>query len=95
MITATVIRSDEDAYRISVEQRDKTGLIPDSVKENPLMNKLRVGRADDEFEDDERDSLRDEEEDEDFYGPRPAAYGPEIPLRVQPAGYEEPKDVGR
>ncbi|MCH8879843.1 MAG: type II and III secretion system protein, partial [Planctomycetes bacterium] len=89
VITATVLRTEEDAYRISVEQRDKTGIIPDSIKENPLMNKLQVRPADDELGEDEREFPPDEDEDDDFYGPRPSAYGPEIPSRVQPASYEE------
>jgi general secretion pathway protein D len=92
VITATVIRSQEDAYRMSIEQRDKTGIIPDSVKENPLMNKLQVRPMDDELGGEPLEILEEDDEDEDFYGPRPAAYGPEIPSRLQPASYQEEQD---
>ena len=87
VITATVIRSAEDARRMSVDQRDKTGLIPDSIKENPLMNKLQVRSAEDELGD-EADDLEPDAEEDDFYGPQVDAYGPEIPTRIQPVGYE-------
>ncbi len=70
-----------------MEQRDKTDIIPDRIKEDPLMNKLQVRPANDELGDDEREFLQDEDEDDDFYGPRPSAYGPEIPSRVQPVSY--------
>ena len=89
VITATIVRTEEDAYRISVEQRDETDIIPDSIKSNPLMKKLQVRPSDDELGDDEREFLQEEDEDDDFYGPRPSAYGPEIPSRVQPVSYEE------
>ena len=88
IITATIVRTEQDAYRISVEQRDQTDIIPDRIKEDRLMKKLQVRPADDEFGDDEREFLRDDDEDDDFYGPRPSAYGPEIPSRVQPVSYE-------
>ena len=87
VITATIVRTEEDAYRISVEQRDQTDIIPDRIKEDPLMKKLQVRPADDAFGDDEREILQKEDEDNDFYGPRASAYGPEIPSRVQPVSY--------
>ena len=93
VITATIVRTEEDAYRISVEQRDQLDIIPDRIKESPLMKKLQVRPADDEFGNNEREFLRDDDDDddddEDFYGPRTSAYGPEIRSRVRPVSYEE------
>lgn len=50
VITATVLRTAEDAYRTSIAQRDKTDIIPESVKQSPLMDKLQLKPEGEELE---------------------------------------------
>jgi type II secretion system protein D len=86
VITTTVIRSEEDAYRMSIEQRDKTGIIPDRIKTNELMKGLRVQPpTGDDMPIQDRDMLHDEEE---SYGPRPTMYGPPKPSAARRAAHQ-------
>ncbi|HUN80939.1 MAG TPA: secretin N-terminal domain-containing protein, partial [Phycisphaerae bacterium] len=41
-MTPHVIRTPEDARRLSIEKRDESGIITDTMKQSPLMEKLRV-----------------------------------------------------
>ena len=81
VLTVDVIRTDEDAYRMSVEQRDKF-VLPDSVRQNPLMEGLRVlpdenllGPNGKRSLPPERDVPREERK---LYGPKPKTYGPKV-----------------
>jgi len=42
VLTPRVVRTPEDARRISIENRDVTSVLTDDQKQSPLMNKLRV-----------------------------------------------------
>lgn len=86
VITTTVVRSEEDAYRMSVEQRDRTDIIPDRIKQHELMDGLRVMPKDADLPVQERDMLRDERDQ--HYGPRPMQYGPPRPSAARRAAHE-------
>jgi type II secretory pathway component GspD/PulD (secretin) len=81
VITATVIRSVEDAYLVSVQQRDQTDIIPDSIKTSPLMKKLQVRPGEDVMHIQEKELLK-QPEPRRYYGPPPPKdYGPPPPNR--------------
>ena len=89
VITATVIRSEDDAYDISIQQRDEMEAIPDRVKRHPMMKGMRLEPGESEMIIQNKDMLR-EEEDVIEYGPQPSVYGPPVPQEdIRQASYEE------
>lgn len=41
-LTPRIVRTVEDGYRMSIEERDKSGIITDEMKASPLFEKLRI-----------------------------------------------------
>jgi len=87
VLTVDVLRTDEDVRRMSVEQRDKY-VLPDSVRQNPLMEGLRIKPQEQALGPKEDQgaaklpapapAVEPRREDRELYGPRPKTYGPAI-----------------
>ncbi len=88
VLTVDVLRTDEDVRRMSVEQRDKY-ILPDSIRQNPLMEGLRITPQEAGLGPRPADPSvvppmppaaippgQDREREQ--YGPRPKTYGPPI-----------------
>jgi type II secretion system protein D len=80
VITATVIRTQEDAHRLSIQQRDQTDIVPESFKRSPLMGDLQVvPQVGKPLEVQDREMLKkpEDEPEGNVYGPQPThIYGP-------------------
>ena len=92
ILTVDVIRDEYDAYRMSVDQRDKSGLMTEEILQSPLMEGLRILPEEEAFgpEDEEqwdrpvpRHRREEVPQDRDLYGPTPDVYGPDQPERVK------------
>ncbi len=91
VLTVNVIRSEDDAYAMSVKLRDQSGIIPERIKASPLMQGLRILPEEtpglEPLLEDETLPLRPGQlepmPDRQLYGPNPEAYGPAVPQRVQ------------
>ncbi len=88
VITASVITSPEDAYRMSVQQRDKGDMIPMDVKQSPYMNKLQV-QPNEDVEIKNKEML-DKREPMETYGPTRRSYGPPSPSRASQISVQSP-----
>jgi len=87
VLTVDILRTVEDVKAMSVEQRDKFEL-PDTIRQNPLMEGLRIKPQDTmlgpkdispttRVEEQSLPGPRKEEREQ--FGPRPKTYGPAIP----------------
>jgi len=90
VLTVDVIRDEYDAYEMSVEQRDKSGLMTDKILQSPLMEGLRILPEEEVFgpldEESEPFGPRRREgvpQDRELYGPTPDVYGPQRPQRIK------------
>jgi general secretion pathway protein D len=89
VLTSRVIWDEDQARAVSLEQRDKTDIIPENVKRNPLFEGLRI-RAEDEspLPMSPRPVVPNERPNEKIitpppnYGPTPGIYGPNAPRRT-------------
>ncbi len=85
VLTVHVLRTEDDLRYISMEERDRTGGLPDRVMRHPLMQGLRITpEADAMGPDGLSPDLRDRnngrrERDRSIYGPVPRTYGPPRP----------------
>jgi type II secretory pathway component GspD/PulD (secretin) len=87
VLTVDVIRAEDDAYALSVKLRDQSGIMPERMKRNPLMQGLRITREEEEYglgpaDDGVQQTPRqpkDEPSDRQLYGPSPDVYGPKAP----------------
>ena len=95
IMTVDVVRTAEDAYRMSVEQRDKF-VLPDSIRQSPLMEGLRIlpdenllGPNGKQETPAPREVPRRERK---LYGPKPKTYGPTInrPSKLTGTGTKKP-----
>ncbi len=90
VLTVNVLRNEDDLRSISVEQRDKSGLL-DDISRNPLMEGLRIRAEDFELSpsDEAPQPQPGIERRPDLYGPTPDVYGPPTvpPARVERAGH--------
>ena len=86
ILTVDILRTDEQRHRMSIEQRDKF-LLPDSIRQNPLMEGLRIlpeeaalGPVDEKSKRPGEAAPKPEARPEkrDLYGPKPKVYGPVI-----------------
>jgi len=86
VLTVDILRTDEDRYKMSIEQRDK-GVLTDSIRQNPLMEGLRILPEESALGPVDEKSKRPGEaapkpeaypEKRDLYGPKPKVYGPVI-----------------
>jgi type II secretion system protein D len=93
VLTVDVLRTDEDVRQMSVEQRDKF-ILPDSIRQNPLMEGLRItpqeaglgprelgGPGSGKATPQSQQPAAPPEnarDDREQYGPRPKTYGPVI-----------------
>ncbi|UCG15890.1 MAG: type II and III secretion system protein, partial [Phycisphaerales bacterium] len=102
VLTVNVVRSEDDAYALSLKMRDGSGIITPKIKRSPLMEGLRILPEEEEglgpvdIEAMPIAPERDEAEpDRQLYGPNPDVYGPQVPQRVQisRAPTEETKQV--
>jgi type II secretion system protein D len=93
ILTPRVVRDEFSAYDLSVEERDKADLMPDSIKQNILMEKLRVEPGEDgldmEFENDEIEEPMEKgahapEKNRSIYGPQKPRGMKEIQTRSVP-----------
>ncbi len=91
VMTATIIRNEEDSYRMSIEQRDLTDIIPDKTKASPLLKKLQVRPGVPPIQD--REMLR--KPIDEAYGPEPGAYGPVVPQELGLREDAAPADNGQ
>ncbi len=94
-MTPHVVRTIEDARRISLEKRDESGIITDNQKQSPLFERLQVKpESEDEWQGAEQTPLddafempgpvkaepaKDEGIEKKKYGPQAPKYGPLIP----------------
>ena len=99
VLTVDVIRDEYDAYEMSIEHRDKSGLMTDKILQSPLMEGLRILPEEEVFgpldEEGERFGPRRREgvpEDRELYGPTPDVYGPRRPQRIKVQ--DEPETPG-
>jgi hypothetical protein len=95
VMTPRVIRAPEDYRALSIEQRDKTGMIPDDVKANPLMQGLQVkpGETTPAEDDSAYDSVKlPSSRGNGPRGETPEEYGPANPTGapVEPDGKNDP-----
>ena len=95
IMTVDVVRTAEDAYRMSVEQRDKF-VLPDSIRQSPLMEGLRIlpdqnllGPNGKQETPAPREAPHRERK---LYGPKPKTYGPTInlPSKLTNTGTKKP-----
>jgi type II secretory pathway component GspD/PulD (secretin) len=87
VLTVDILRTDEDRYQMSVEQRDNF-VLPDSIRQNPLMEGLRIlpeesglGPVDEKAKKPGEVAAPRAEpapERRELYGPKPKVYGPVI-----------------
>ncbi len=79
VLTVKVLWDEADALRASLEQRDKSGIIPEKVKRDPLFEGLRI-RAEEEPSlspvPRSEPPIRSEPVRPPSYGPTPGVYGP-------------------
>jgi hypothetical protein len=85
VLTVDILRSDEDVREMSVAQRDKY-LLPDSIRQSPLMEGLRITPQEQALGPKEESGaakvpppgpvIEPRREDRELYGPRPKTYGP-------------------
>jgi len=90
VLTVDVIRDEYDAYQMSVEQRDKSGLMTPKILHSPLMEGLRILPEDQAFGSPDEEGVQpgprrrhEVPEDRELYGPTPDVYGPERPQRIK------------
>jgi len=94
VLTVNVCRTEDDAYAISTKMRDQSGIIPERVKRNPLMEGLRILPEEDvglqpvDAQGQPTPPGRKEPpatplKDRDLYGPNPDVYGPGVPQPTQ------------
>ena len=86
VLTVDILRTDEDVYQMSVEQRDKF-VLPDSIRQSPLMEGLRIVPEDKTLgpvrpssalpQGAQQEPGRRPDE-RNLYGPKPKVYGPPI-----------------
>ncbi len=86
VLTVDVLRTDEQRYEMSVKERDM-GLMPDSIRQSPLMEGLRIlpdeaalGPVDEDAKHPARTTPAPQRKasPSEQYGPRPRVYGPTI-----------------
>jgi len=85
VLTPRIVRSIQDARRLSIEERDKADIMPERAKESPLFEGLRVvkpteakeGEDGAEFGVEQRTPGRKPV----LYGPSPILYGPRPPAQ--------------
>lgn len=87
VLTVDVIRDEDDAEAMSVEQRDK-GYLPDSIKQHRLMEGLRIVPGEEEGlgpagEGEQGPTRRRKPLERPLYGPSPEIYGPQRQEPVQ------------
>ena len=91
VLTVNVLRTEEDVHAMSIEQRDKTGLL-ENISRNPLMEGLRIRAEEDGLApapaDEPADEDRTIERRRDLYGPTPDVYGPPTPRPTRVEGKE-------
>jgi general secretion pathway protein D len=85
VLTVDILRTDEDRFQMSVEQRDKF-VLPDSIRRSPLMEGLRVRPEESGLGPVNREPYRPgapvpavPPPSEKQYGPKPKTYGPTVP----------------
>jgi hypothetical protein len=91
VLTVSVVRSEEDAYAMSVKMRDQSGIIPERIKANPLMEGLRIvpeaeqglHPVDETAAEPSPKPRKEPAPNRPLYGPNPEVYGPSVPQRVQ------------
>ncbi len=85
VITATVLRTPEDALRSSEHLRDETKIVPERTLHDPMMQGLQLNPGPGGIEIKDKPLLKQSEED--LYGPQPGSYGPPTPRRAQQVNY--------
>ena len=98
VLTVDVIRDEYDAYQMSLDQRDKSGLMTEQILRSPLMEGLRIlpddevfGPQDEEWRQPDLRRRQEVPEDRELYGPTPDVYGPVRPQRIK---VEQAETVG-
>ncbi|MCP4590345.1 MAG: hypothetical protein GY842_06360, partial [bacterium] len=97
VLTVDVVRDEYDAYQMSVDQRDKSGLMTDNILQSPLLEGLRVlpedelfGPEDELWEPPDHRRRQEVPQDRELYGPTPDVYGPKRPQQIR---VEQPTEV--
>ncbi len=91
ILTVDILRGVEDVRHMSVEQRDKSGLL-DNVIHHPLMEGLRIHAEEDGLTPQEHQPRTSEpiERDRELYGPTPDVYGPKLPQPARVSNDDRP-----
>ncbi len=85
VLTPVVVRDERDARALSEKERDKIDLLPDTVRQSPLMEKLQVRPEDEPLaprEPAEEPELLEDRPAGTSYGPSKVNYGPVRPTLV-------------